>query len=296
MISVLIPIYNFDIRPLVKKLSVQAKFNKIAIEILCIDDASDLIYRDLNTEIAFFELVRFIQLEVNIGRSAIRNKLASEAKFDFLLFIDCDTIPELENYLEIYYRNLKHNAVLYGGRTYQKDIPSKEFYFHWLYGSRREVATVAERKEQPYQRFMTNNFLIDKNVFLRIKFDEQIRQYGHEDTLFGLELKNRGVEIIHLDNPMQHIGLEKSEIFIRKTERACENLLMIAQKHDVRKEIKLLRYFLLTKKLQLHFLFLFLFKSFKNSLLKNLNGKNPSLLLFDFYKLGYMILFKNKKS
>jgi glycosyltransferase involved in cell wall biosynthesis len=296
VISILIPIYNFDIRKLVLKLNAEAIQKKIVTEILCIDDASDLNFKDLNTEISDFEHVRYLQLEKNIGRSAIRNRLAEEAKFDFLLFIDCDTIPETENYLEIYFKNLKPGSVLYGGRSYQKNIPEKDFYFHWLYGSRREVASVAQRNLQPYQRFMTNNFLIDKIVFLKIKFDEQIRKYGHEDTLFGLELKNRGIEIIHLDNPMQHIGLEKSETFIQKTEQACDNLLMISQKQDLKKEIKLLRYFLWTGRLKIHFILLFFYRIFKKIILSNLNGKKPSLLLFDLYKLGYMIEKSKKRT
>ncbi len=294
MISILIPIYNFDIRKLVLKLNAEAIQKKIVVEILCIDDASELIFKNLNAEISNLENVRYLQLEKNIGRSAIRNRLAEEAKFDFLLFMDCDTIPETENYLEIYFKNLKKGSVLYGGRSYEKNIPDKDFYFHWLYGSKREVATVAQRNENPYQRFMTNNFLMDKTVFLQIKFDEQIKQYGHEDTVFGLELKKRGVEIIHLDNPMRHIGLEESEKFIRKTEQACENLLMISQKHDLEREIKLLRYFLWTGGLKIHFILLFLFKIFRKTILANLNGKKPSLLLFDLYKLGYMI-DKSKK-
>ncbi|MBK9012976.1 MAG: hypothetical protein IPM82_02230 [Saprospiraceae bacterium] len=66
---------------------------------------------------------------------------------------------------------------------------------------------------------MTNNFLIPRQLFLEIQFDETLRQYGHEDTLFGMELARRQVPIVHIDNPLEHIGLEPVDVFLRKTEQ-----------------------------------------------------------------------------
>ncbi len=32
---------------------------------------------------------------------------------------------------------------------------------------------------------MTNNFLIQQVLLAKIKFDERLNQYGHEESLFG---------------------------------------------------------------------------------------------------------------
>ncbi len=55
-------------------------------------------------------------------------------------------------------------------------------------------------------------------------FDESITQYGYEDTLFGLRLKERGLTIKHTDTPCLHTGIDTSEQFLRKTQTALSTL------------------------------------------------------------------------
>ncbi len=290
MLSILIPIHNYDIRPLVQKLHKECMALGVNFEIICLDDASDISFRELNAELLALQNVSYVLLNQNIGRSAIRNRLAEMAKYDFLLFMDCDTIPEKADYIEIYVRNLKSGSVLYGGRSYQPEKPTEpELYFHWFYGSNREVSTVTERTKAPYRSFMTNNFVIPKDILLKIRFDESLKQYGHEDTVFGLELKKLEIPILHLDNPMRHIGLEKAGDFLRKSEQAIDNLLILMKKHDLVEDIKLLRYFIKTQKWGLHPLIKLWFRLNKGRLRKKLLGAHPDLRSFDFYKLGYMV-------
>ena len=89
MLSILIPIYNYDVTQLVTQLHQQATATHQPFEIITIEDGSvkhiaenDLL-RDLPN-------VTHIVREKNIGRSAIRNQLADMAQYDYLLFIDCD--------------------------------------------------------------------------------------------------------------------------------------------------------------------------------------------------------------
>ncbi len=290
MISILIPIYNYDIRPLVQELYKGCRLSSLNFEIICLDDASNISYQELNSELSKLDAVSYVLLPQNIGRSAIRNRLAEMAKYDFLLFMDCDTMPEKADFIEIYVRNLNIGTVLYGGRSYQPEKPiDPDLYFHWFYGSNREVSNVLKRSESPYRSFMTNNFVIPKDILLDIRFDESLKQYGHEDTVFGLELKKRNIPILHLDNPMRHIGLEKSSDFLRKSEQAIDNLLILMKKHDLAADIKLLRYFLKTQKWGLHPLIRIWFRMNKKRLRKKLLGAHPDLRSFDLYKLGYMV-------
>jgi GT2 family glycosyltransferase len=295
VISVLIPIYNFDVRALVVRLQHQAEQSLIPFEIICLDDHSDLHFKELNSEIEGLKNVKFIRLSKNIGRSTIRNRLAELANYEYLLFMDCDSMPETDVFIFNYAAFLKPDTVLYGGRTYSSEKPfNKDLYFHWHYGREREVKTAKQRSENPYSSFMTNNFVIPKKIMLEIGFDESLKHYGHEDTVFGLELKKQGIKIHHLDNPLRHIGLEEASVFLKKSEQAVENLLFLMKKHALEDNIKLLRYFLKSRKWMLHPLIYVWFYLFRSSLKRNLLGTKPKLRNFDLYKLGYMVFVSGK--
>ena len=74
---------------------------------------------------------------------------------------------------------------------------------------------------------MTNNFAINKGLFAKILFNEELSGYGHEDTLFGFELKKINIHITHIDNPVLNNDLEKTSIYIKNTENSIENLYKI---------------------------------------------------------------------
>ena len=162
--------------------------------------------------------------------------------------MDCDVMPVSDDYVKNYVKHLHPDKLLYGGRVY-KPTPPKEanLYFHWHYGSQREQSTAQERQKHIYRSFMTNNFLVPKAIFEQIQFDETLKQYGHEDTLFGWELQERKIPILHLDNPLDHIGLEDVDKFINKTRKGIENLYIISQKYPIR-DIRLLEYFYKVKR------------------------------------------------
>ena len=225
MLSVLIPIYCYDVRPFVKNLHHQAQQLDIAWEILLLDDASPHPWGSVNQELEQLDGVRFEVLPTNHGRAAIRNILAQRAQFDHLLFLDCDGGIERPDFLAAYAQQLNGRSVLYGGRSYRNTPPDNpDRCLHWYYGQEREVSSVAKRQQRPYHGFMTNNFCIPKAIFSQHRLDERIRQYGHEDTLLGLQLQKAGVPIIHFDNPLLHIGLEAAEDWLSKQRQAIQNL------------------------------------------------------------------------
>lgn len=295
MLSILIPSYNFDIRSLVYQLHEQGEKLAVPFEIICIEDASSKEFTSLNKELQMLSHVQYQVLESNMGRSKIRNYLATQSQYDYLLFMDCDSMPVDIHYLQNYVQWLNPSKLLYGGRCYQKNPPNKqELYFHWLYGKNREESNASTRQKCAYRSFMTNNFLIPKAIFQKIRFDEQLTQYGHEDTLFGMELKKRQVTILHLDNPLEHIGLEVNSAFLRKSKQAIQNLHFLYSKYKLNKEIRLLNFFIKTKKLYLHNFILMLYYLLQKTITKNLYSRHPQLKLFDFYKIGYLIHYNQK--
>jgi hypothetical protein len=79
-----------------------------------------------------------------------------------------------------------------------------------------------KRAKHPWASFTGFNFIIDKSIFMKIRFNEDLKQYGHEDTLLGYQLRIAGVEIIHIDNALIHDGVESNEVFIAKTKLGVE--------------------------------------------------------------------------
>lgn len=289
MISILIPIYNYNVASLIEELHGQLEFSKLEYEIVCIDDGSD-IFLDKNKEIEKFENVTYKYFKNNIGRSKIRNLLAQNAKYNWLLFLDADVIPVEKNFIRNYVEAVNSNfgCVFFGGIKNPTHIYDSEKLLRWKYGKARENIKVEVRKKNPNRYFLSSNFLIRKEVFSKIQFDERIEKYGFEDFLFGEELKNLGEKIIQLENLVFHNGIETNSVFLRKTKESLENLHFLKeQKFNHIENIKILSFFKkmdslnLTKFLSKFFIF------FEGTFESNLKGKYPSLVVYDTYKLCY---------
>lgn len=292
MLSICIPIYNYDVRRLVNALHKQAKAEALTVEILLIDDASEASFRELNSKLKALPDVEYFELKENIGRSKIRNVLHKKAKYPWLLFLDCDTEVHDNNYLNRYIPFLKkeEQILVYGGRSYHSEPADDQTLLHWHFGRHREEKNARIRSQKPYQSFMSNNFLIHKSVLDKVPFNEALRGYGHEDTLLGYELKKQAIPLIHIDNPLIHAGLETAEEFLSKTDEGLKNLLTINQllhnDQNFIRSIRVLKCYFFLKKTFLRKPFAFLFKPFEKPIRKNLLGRKPKLWLLDFYKLG----------
>lgn len=297
MLSICIPIYNFDASNLVSDLYRLLKEIKQSFEIILIDDASDEPFRKINNKLEK-ENIRYIQLSENIGRSRIRNKLVEEASYPYLIFMDCDSSVPSENYIKNYLSLCEPMIVCYGGRIYENQKPDKSILLHWKYGVKRESLPAEIRQKNSNNSFCSNNFLIHKDIFKTIRFNEDLEGYGHEDTFFGLELSGQGIKIKHIDNPLIHIGLESAETFLKKTENGINNLIKIdsllyKNYPQYINHSRLIQAKNHLQKWHLTKLTNFLFSLFQKRMRTNLLGKNPSLRIFDLYKLG--ILCKKEK-
>ena len=295
MLSICIPIYNYDVGRLVKDLHFQAETAAYPFEILLMDDASEEEFQEKNQAIDL-DTVRYIQLDENIGRTKIRNRLAGEAKFPCLLFMDCDSAVASSLYIENYIPFFDSLAVCCGGRIYENKKPSDSTYLRWKYGVERECASAEERRKNPNAGFQTNNFLIHKNIFEKVTFNEDLDGYGHEDTLFGLELQGQGIIVQHIDNPLIHLGLDSAFDFLKKTENGIANLhkveLVLREKYpEYINHSRLMRSKLLLQKYHLSGLASKLFKLLRQPMKNNLLSKSPSLLIFDLYRLGLLFFF-----
>lgn len=229
VISICIPVYNFKVDRLVEALTEQARRLEILYEIILIDDCSEFRFRQHNKQACPDAL--YVQLEQNIGRAAIRNRFLEYASFDYMLFLDCDSLLADHDFLLSYINSVQKfpEEVHCGGRVYDRQTPVRAQRLRWKYGVIRESRSIRLRSGEPYRSFMTSNFVIPRQTFDTIRFDERLTDYGHEDTLFGLELKQRKVSVVHLDNPVINGHLETNEAYLANTEKGIENLVFLLQ-------------------------------------------------------------------
>lgn len=293
MISILIPTYNYDVTKLVTDLHKQAIKEVDEFEIIVMEDGKTPA-TPINSYIGRLSNCHHMVLEQNIGRSAIRNKLASIAKYEHLLFMDCDAQICSKDYISKYLHFCKEECVVIGGTAYDPDESNPDYSLRLKYGRARESMNAYERsKNRKIQNFATFNFLISKSLFKKVKFDETIKGYGHEDTLFGHELHELGIVFNHIQNPLIHKGLDNNSTYLKKTKEASINLLKLYQTGRypfLQNESKLLSTFLYLKKLGLTSLISILFSISEGHITSQLCSSQPSLRLYDLYKL--MILCK----
>lgn len=296
MLSILIPVYNYDIFPLVKMLNEEAIGLEVNFEILCLDDASDNIEIQIrNKAVQKFNNCFFEILSENIGRSKIRNKLAEKAHFENLIFLDADVLPIHDGFIKTYLEAIAINDVIFGGISYPIISDSFKRSLHYKYGKKREALSFNKRLHAPSGNFTSANFAIKKKLFEKVKFNETFKTYGFEDLLFSKDLLLNGFKIEQIDNPVVHNGiLENNSDFILKEHESLETLYKLyVNKNLEDKNVRLLSYYSLLKKIRIRKLYLFFFKLVKKNLLKNLSSKRPSLLVFDLYRLGYFCSINN---
>lgn len=290
MLSILIPTYNYNVYPLVLELKQQADCLGIDYEILVQDDAS---FSELNIENEIINTNKdcfFFVNNYNLGRGKNINSLAKKAKHNWLLILDCDTFPTQKDFIKNYIQittNISH-IVVFGGIEYKKEKPEKEKLLRWVYGNKRESLSLKTRKEKPNSRALTSNLLIQKELFIKNSFNDSITKYGYEDLCFLVALETKGIQISHIDNPTFHLNLETSALFLDKTKTALENLAFIVDSKIINTiDSKIFTIHQLLQKLMLVKSTSYIFQKLESYIKTNLLSENPSLFLFDLYKLGY---------
>lgn len=290
MLSILIPTYNYECLGLVEELHRQAQTLSFPIEILVADDGSKEELKRNNRKINKLSNCMFIELKENVGRARIRNFLSEKARYDLLLFIDSDAGLISNFFLQDYVAAIQNNEVVCGGLLYDRPLPSEIFSLRYYYGISTEERSAKARNLHPYAQFSSFSFLIRKKTFRQFLFDESFSGYGHEDTAFGIELEKRGIKIKHISNPLYHLGLEKNEDFLHKTEMSIENLYRSSAKLE--ESVRLLQTYNKVRKYKFQKPLAFLFRKTRGILKRDLKSSHPSMKLFAFYKLGYLCNIK----
>lgn len=296
MISILIPTYNYNVYPLVTELKKQADSLSIPYEILIQDDASSLFLNENEAVNALENCVYTLNRE-NLGRGNNINVLNSKARFDFVLIMEADALPENKNYLETFIKTITpETEVIFGGVAYPKVQPKREQLLRWKYGNERESIALEERLKNPYHFVFTWNLLLKKEILSQNPFPVSVKEYGYEDVAFIKKLKTQNVNIQHIENRLVHFNHETSVVFIQKTEKAARTLKQLLESNELAYEdTRIGKTYLQLSGLGLEKSIAFLFRTFSKRLFSNLTSSSPSLMLLDLYKLGYFCALDTQK-
>ncbi len=296
MLSILIPTYNYNVYPLVTELKGQADALGIAYEILVQDDAGKTFLEE-NSEINLLQHCSYTLNHENLGRGNNINLLNNRAQFDYVLIMEADASPEKKTYLQDLIASINQDTqVLFGGVTYPNEKPEKDKLLRWKYGNERESVSLSERLKNPYHFVFTWNLLLKKELLSNYHFPYNVKDYGYEDVVFIKQLKDNNIPIQHIENRLVHFNTETSLTFIEKTEKAVTTLnqLIVSNKLDL-KDTKIGKAYRFVQFWQLTSVIRFLFKKLSKQMIANLTSSNPSLIILDFYKLGYFCLLNQKQ-
>lgn len=290
MISILIPCYNYNAYDLVSRLEKECLTLGIVFEIISIDDASFSTLNEVNQKINMLTNCKFFESKKNIGRVANRQLLSQKAQYKWLLYIDVDVKPLSDNFIKVYVNEIKKGfEVVFGGFNY-KNIERNNL--RYLFGKSREDVQSVIRNKNPYKYIISSNFLVKKVIFDKINKNININGYGM-DYFFGALLKENLVSINHIDNEVTHYGLDDNSKFLAKTKEALENLHYLNTNKLINKnDITILKYYRLFNFFGLKKIISKLINIFSKSIESNLKGSNPSLFVFDLYRLSYLCSLK----
>lgn len=297
MLSICIPVYNSDVSELVHSLLNQIAELDYEIEICLIDDASS----EPKSDILSFIHPKIIvhKNPKNAGRAKVRNQFLRMASQPYLLFLDGDSRVIRTDFLKKYCDFVKSSnvKVLCGASIYQSNKPARSHYLRWKYSTIRESKSLDERNQNPNLGFKTNNFIIHREIFCQIQFNESLKGYGHEDSLFGFELVKSNVQIEHLDNPLLNFHLDDNITFLNKTKEGVRNLKHVLRIVEFDEQFlnsnKLSRYYFFFRKMKIKWLIY--------GLISVIHPVNTFLLtkgffvlpMFDLYKLFHILRSDN---
>ena len=287
-ISVCIANFNWDVTALVKEVYQQLTAAKVPFEILCYDNAKGSAFETENQTLNALENVTYRLEHHHLGRSQNRNKLAHDAKHNWFLFLDGDSAIHNTYFISNYLEATENAMVVCGGTAYAEKPKDENQLLRWTYGKAREEISAEKRNENPNAGFSSFNFLIKREAFELAGFNNELTQYGHEDTLLGQDLSNQHFKILHINNPLVHLGLDDNQVFLEKTKNALQNLKFLVDANVLENESKLTSYYLKLSKTRTKKVIAALYKRNKGKWETNLCGSAPNLRTFDLYRLGYL--------
>ena len=288
MLSVLIPIYNKDVSKLVLEIHSQLNQSRAAFEIILLDDSSAPEYFQMNQSLSGLDSVKIIVNETNIGISKSRKKLCECSKFEWLLFIDADVAIDNENFISSYLKFIttEYDAI-FGGYKYDYPLPHFQYKLRYKYGKLKEQRAASFRNTKPYKHIISGNFLVRKTRYANLI--NEVLKFGYgTDILIGILMRKENLSIYHIDNEVNHLGLDTNKSYLKKKEQAAKALVDFSNQYFLdNKDNDLLRSFNMIKAYKLNVIVSKIFKLSRKAMLKQLTSREPLIWVLQCYRLGF---------
>lgn len=286
-LSVLIPAYNCNCLPLVEQLLPMLQDYLETYEVIvCDDGTADLEITKNNEAINQLPGCRYILKQKNAGSAANRNYLAAISQYPLLLFLDCDISITNQQFLQ-QYLTTPIDGVVNGGISIVNDEHLKNNLRYCYEHAEASVHTAERRQTNRYQHFRSTNFMITRNAFERCTFDERFIRSGYEDVLYGKQLKQKHINVVHIDNPVLMTKFESNPDYVLKIEHSLRTLH--AFQNDLRGYSRMLTFVSGIHLSVIKDLIRLWHRLFGKAERRNLCGSRPSLLVFKLYRLGYYL-------
>ena len=286
-LSVLIPAHNCNCLPLVEQLLPMLQDYLETYEVIvCDDGTADLEITKNNEAINQLPGCRYILKQKNAGSAANRNYLAAISQYPLLLFLDCDISITNQQFLQ-QYLTTPIDGVVNGGISIVNDEHLKNNLRYCYEHAEALVHTAERRQTNRYQHFRSTNFMITRNAFERCTFDERFTRSGYEDVLYGKQLKQKHINVVHIDNPVLMTKFESNSDYVLKIEHSLRTLH--AFQNDLRGYSRMLTFVSGIHLSVIKDLIRLWHRLFGKAERRNLCGSRPSLLVFKLYRLGYYL-------
>lgn len=175
---------------------------------------------------------RLIIWGANRGRAAARNRLLQEARGEYALFLDADMLPDAPDFLNRWLSVIETQRpeIAFGGLSLTHAVTSPDTALHHDLFASSDCASAHIRQRRPAQSVATANLLVRRAFLERLPFDNGFVGWGFEDVDWALTAAQH-TEILHIDNPATHAGLDDVDTLMRKSAEAGPNFARLAAKH-----------------------------------------------------------------
>ncbi len=236
VLSILIPVYNWDVEPLLTRLSDQCLHlpKGQLVEIIVMDDGSVEKFSNRSTA-ECLPLVRYEESGINKGRVETRNALCRKATGTHVLFLDADMLPDQDDFIQIYIeQGCKGSEVVCGGISYRQNKQENGENSFYLYKSRKTEAVPASvRRNMPWRYLFTSNVMVRRDILESVRFDSRFTGYGFEDIEWAVRLGN-SFTLTHIDNTCSHMGVMSKQQVFCKMRDSVPNYALLHSLHPLR--------------------------------------------------------------
>ncbi len=231
LLSIVVPYKDYPVADLAQELIGQAEQQSLPVELVFADDgssehkhAADLRQHFERAAIACTLLVS----SRNVGRAAIRNRLAQEARGPYLLFLDADMLPDSDDFLRRYLEHALQGKldIVCGGRSYLRLTSCREDRRLYRYFSQvTECVGAGVRNRHPLWYLLTNNLMVRRSLLLEHPYNERYHGWGFEDADWALRLRH--AHALHIDNTASHMDLPSEQEMLEKFDDSRANFARI---------------------------------------------------------------------